>query len=69
LNRSLIATSSKKVRPKVEQYVEDKICGRYGHGKQRSGSAINFIPAIGISNQSIDRIDAVMPRLGGFLTF
>ena len=26
----------KKVRLKVEQYVEDKICGRYGHSKQRT---------------------------------
>ena len=28
----------KKVRLKVEQYVEDKICGRYGHSKQRTQS-------------------------------
>ena len=26
----------KKVRLKVEQYVEEKICGRYGHSKQRT---------------------------------
>ena len=26
----------KKVRLKAEQYVEDKICGRYGHSKQRT---------------------------------
>ena len=26
----------KKVRLRVEQYVEDKICGRYGHSKQRT---------------------------------
>jgi hypothetical protein len=26
----------KKVRRKVEQYVEDKIRGRYGHSKQRT---------------------------------
>ena len=26
----------KAVRRKVEQYVEDKICGRYGHSKQRT---------------------------------
>jgi len=26
----------KKVRLKVEQYVEDKIRGRYGHSKQRT---------------------------------
>jgi len=28
----------KKVRLKVEQYVEDKIHGRYGHSKQRTQS-------------------------------
>ena len=28
----------KKVSLKVEQYVEDKICGRYGHSKQRTQS-------------------------------
>jgi hypothetical protein len=28
----------KKVRLKVEQYVEDKIRGRYGHSKQRTQS-------------------------------
>ena len=26
------------VRRKIEQYVEDKICGRYGHSKQRTQS-------------------------------
>jgi hypothetical protein len=28
--------AAKKVRLKVEQYVEDKIRGRYGHSKQRT---------------------------------